>query len=97
MRTLSPAREAKGSFAPAATLTLPYRTAMEIGFVIVTTFGSAGVMVTTSESRTGVAAGTSMYLAVSCGVGVDLDTDVERSGLYSGIEGCETRAAPGCE
>ena len=94
---MSPARETKGSFVPAAKPALPYRTAMEIGFVMVTTFGSAGVMVTTSESRT-VAAGTGMYLTVSCGVGVGLNTDVERSGVYSGIEGpCETRAAPFCE
>jgi hypothetical protein len=70
---------------------------MEIGCVMVTTVGSAGVMVTTFESRTGVAAGTGMYLTVSCGVGVGLNTDVERGGVYSGIEGGETRTSPGCE
>ena len=44
-------------------------------------------MVTTLESRTGVAAR----------VGVALDTGVEGSGVYLGIEGCETRTALGCE
>jgi hypothetical protein len=48
--------------------------------VMVTIFGSACVMVTTSESRTGVAVNIGLYLTVSCGVGVSLNTDVERSG-----------------
>ena len=73
------------------------RTAMEIGFLMVTTFGSAGMVVTTSEWCIGVAVSTSMDLAVSCGVGVALDTGVGRSSAYSGIAGCETRAARGCE
>jgi hypothetical protein len=57
---------------------------MEIGFVRVTTFGSR----TGAATVVALAVGVSVYLGIFRGVGVALDTDVERGGRVSGKSSC---------